>query len=496
MALSIKLDADKASQNELKQNSENQRAKKQDRKASSKIGSKRKSPMSRKKKFLLAALILIILLCGGGLMFYSKLQNVAEEIGIKIKPTDLITSVISNTKPELKRDSTGKRTNVLMVGVDTRVHNQGLLNTDTIIVASYNHDTNETVMISIPRDIYAEIPGEGWFIKINGIYGNAEMNEEGSGMDALEEAVETFTGLEIQYYGMVDLEGFVEIIDIVGGVDIYVENSFTDYEYPNSTDSGYEVVSFNQGPQTMDGKTALKFARSRKSLGPEGSDFARARRQQKVIEALKEKVLSTETLLNPNKILDLMDSLESRIKVSDITVEDIDAGVELLKKNGENNNSYTFVMDPSIGDYGILTTGVIPEAYSIGPKLGLGNYTDLHAYIDAFMADPELYEASPAIYIYDTGFGYYETLDMANQLVEEYPFISIYFQGTLFNDKVGTVIYDNNDDKDFENIVERLSNALDARSTLRPDYISTGLNGEDIVILVGSEIEPEPAQQN
>src|SRR5690606_38935153 len=134
--------------------------------------------------------------------------------------------------------------------------------------------------------------------------------------------VKEVTGLETQYYAMVDLQGFRQAIDAVGGVVVNVENSFTDYCYPadetstNSTlrrcgDAGMypaETLTFTKGPQTMDGATALKYARSRKAAGVEGGDYSRARRQQRVISALRDKLMSSETYLNPQKFLEIMDA--------------------------------------------------------------------------------------------------------------------------------------------------------------------------------------------
>jgi LCP family protein required for cell wall assembly len=447
---------------------------------------KRSTTTKRRKVFSILGVICVLGLVAGGVTYY-KAQKAANEVGVNIKPTDLLHSVVSKKDPELLMDNNG-RTNALIVGIDTRDHNQGLQNTDTIIVASYNHDTNETTMISIPRDNYVEIPDENWFVKINGIYNLAEQREKNSGMEALRTVAEEFTGLEIQYYGMIDISGFKEVIDIIGGIEVNVENSFTDYAYPNDSDTGYEVVSFDAGPQTMDGDTAIKYSRSRKAQGIEGSDFMRARRQQKVIEAVKNKLLSAETLLNPTKFLELSDSLKSNIRLSEITLNDIEAGISLLRKNGTETETFSFVMDPSLGNSQLLTTGVVPNAYSVGPKLGLGNYDDLHLMIQQILKYPALYELDPNISVYDTGAGYNETLVIVEELEQQYPFLSIIYRGTLFYDKEGTVIYNNQEDAVFDSTIKRFKDSINTDSTEKPDYVTTRLNGEDITILVGKEI--------
>ena len=95
----------------------------------------------------------------------------------------------------------------------------------------------------------------------------------------------------------------------MGGIKVDVERSFTDPLYP-APNNEYQTLTFDAGVQTMNGATALTFARSRHGNNGEGSDFARARRQQKIMLALKQKLLSFGTLANPVRINNVIDSLE------------------------------------------------------------------------------------------------------------------------------------------------------------------------------------------
>jgi anionic cell wall polymer biosynthesis LytR-Cps2A-Psr (LCP) family protein len=140
-------------------------------------------PKKAKKKGLFKKLVglvalVVILSCG----FYAfRFFQLADTIGIKIKPEDILNPIKKN--PELKKDSTGTYTAALLVGIDTRGEGSKLQNTDTIMVATYNHKTKNTAMISIPRDFHAEVPGQpGYFNKINGIYAKAEAIEDGHGL--------------------------------------------------------------------------------------------------------------------------------------------------------------------------------------------------------------------------------------------------------------------------------------------------------------------------
>ncbi len=204
-------------------------------------------------------------------------------------------------------------------------------------------------------------------------------------------------GIPIHYGLRVDFRGFVKAIDILGGLDVEVDRSFDDFNYPIegkednlcgfteqekdfsaeeaknlniepgkakvlvgpdgrlATDSAqedqgakyfscrYEHISFNKGLVHLDGETALKFVRSRHGTIGEGSDFARAKRQQKVLEAAKAKLLSFETLTNPEKIRELTATFGRSID-TDISVKDVVEFYKLFKKVDKIHN---FVLDNS-----------------------------------------------------------------------------------------------------------------------------------------------------
>ena len=222
-----------------------------DKNRESLLPKKEKVKMSpeKKQKLLKIALIAIlsIFLCIGAFYFY-KGYILTKNMGLKISAENLFPD---NKEPELKKDSTGKYTNALIVGIDTR-ENSKLLNTDTIVLLSYNYDTNDIIMLSIPRDFHVEINDTNWYSRINSVYSSAEQLKENTGLEELTKTVEEITNQEIQYYAMVDYNAFLEIIDTVGGITVNVENSFTDYMYPSGV--GYQTVSFKAGPQEMDGE--------------------------------------------------------------------------------------------------------------------------------------------------------------------------------------------------------------------------------------------------
>lgn len=233
------------------------------------------------------------------------------------------------------------RINFLLLGIGGEGHDGPQL-TDTIIFASYQPSTDAVGMLSIPRDMAVPIPNEG-YRKVNHANYFGEEKETGYGPVLASEVIGGILNQDVDYYLRVDFNGFAKLIDNVGGVNIYVDQTFQDDDYPilgkeyancgtyaeqeqTDPDTGevviaqvptyecrYELLSFTEGWTQMDGETALKYVRSRHGNNGEGSDFARARRQQKVIAAVKEKLLSPGTILNPARLTSILDTLKDNI---------------------------------------------------------------------------------------------------------------------------------------------------------------------------------------
>jgi len=202
------------------------------------------------------------------------------------------------------------RINILLLGIGGPGHDGPYLS-DTNIILSVKPSTNQISMISIPRDLMAKIDDHG-YRKINSADAFGEAELPGSGGEYATKIFEDTFNIKIPYYVRVDFTAFKDLVDAVGGVTINVTNPFTDTSFPGPGTS-YETVSFTAGTQQMDGDRALIFARSRHGNNGEGSDFARAKRQQMVLAALKQKFLSAETYLNPVKIQEIFQSISSHV---------------------------------------------------------------------------------------------------------------------------------------------------------------------------------------
>lgn len=205
------------------------------------------------------------------------------------------------------------RTNFLLLGVGGAGHDGPEL-TDTIMFGSYRPSTNEIGLLSIPRDLTVLIPGYG-YRKINHANAFGESERDGYGPELASKTIENILGQEVHYWAKVDFNGFESFIDEIGGINVYIERSFYDSQYPTD-DYLTQTISFEQGWTQMNGKTALVYARSRHGSNGEGSDFARSKRQQNILTAVKDKVLSASVLLNPVKINSVIDVLRENIQTN------------------------------------------------------------------------------------------------------------------------------------------------------------------------------------
>lgn len=172
------------------------------------------------------------------------------------------------------------RTNILILGLDSRPGEGMVVRSDTIILATVDPDQPYVGMLSIPRDLWVEVPGYG-ANRINSAHIMGENEYEGGGLDLAVQTIEQNFRVPVHRTVRLNFEAFVAIVDAAGGVTIDVPESFIDYEYP-TPDYGTMVVEFEAGEQHMDGERALQYARIRHG----SSDFARAARQQQVISAL------------------------------------------------------------------------------------------------------------------------------------------------------------------------------------------------------------------
>jgi len=228
-----------------------------------------------------------------------------------------VTILLKAAGENLQEDAYG-HTNFLILGTGGGDHDGADL-TDTIIVASLDPEDKLVSMLSIPRDLYVKDSTVG-NSRINETYWRGKLHYENSekGIEYMKTKVEGIVGVPIHYWIKIDFDGFKDLIDALGGIDINVEESIYDPYYPKDGTIEFEPFYISEGLHHLDGETALKYARSRKTT----SDFDRAERQQQIIYAVKEKALKTETILSTEKIKSLLNALKANVETN-ISVKEI-----------------------------------------------------------------------------------------------------------------------------------------------------------------------------
>lgn len=253
--------------------------------------------------FAAAFLYLLFILGQQGISFLNKL---------KIKPQDLLGFFGQSNESLNNQNSI---TNFLVLGIRGEGSDSPNLS-DSIIFFSLNQNTKQVTQVGIPRDLWVPTLQA----KINTAYHYGEEASPGAGIKLAEASVEEILGQPVDYTVVVNFNLFKQVIDLVGGVEINVSPAFEDKEYPIPgkesalpISSRYETITFPEGLNIFNGETALKYVRSRHSVGQEGTDFARSRRQQQIISALKDKIFTKEFLLNKNKIDNLVNLANSNL---------------------------------------------------------------------------------------------------------------------------------------------------------------------------------------
>lgn len=300
-------------------------------------------PQKRKKRFIYRGFILrvvflffLIIFSVSGFYAY-KIYKLEKNIIQMTNEGDLPSSkstIFSAAKQMVTSDykslrgSEKNRINILLLGMGGEGHSGKYL-TDTIMIASINPQTLETALLSIPRDLYVNIPGTNIHTKINAVYTyelNRNNKDSAKAMKSVEKVIEKITGQSIDYYFSLNFEGFTKIIDEIGGVTVDVPEDIFDPRYPGPNFS-YQTFEIKKGVQYLDGEAALKYARVRHTTG---GDFARASRQQAIIAATKRKAFSINTITNPSRVNGLMNALGENLK-TDVQFDEIPAFLELSK---------------------------------------------------------------------------------------------------------------------------------------------------------------------
>jgi LCP family protein required for cell wall assembly len=240
-----------------------------------------------------------------------------------------------------------ERVNILLLGTDQRP-GESIARTDTMILVTVDPNTKTAGILSVPRDLWVSVHGY-YEDRINKAFFLGEQDKYPGGGAALAmKTIQYNLGVPVHFYVEVDFNGFEQIVDTLGGIDIYVPETIDDPTYPDNN-YGYDPFYIGAGQYTLNGHDALRYARTRRTPG---SDFSRARRQQQVLLAIRDKALQLGMV---PKIPELWNTMAGTVK-TDLQLVDI---VELAQLADEIDtaNIKSAVIDHSMTlDY-IADTG-------------------------------------------------------------------------------------------------------------------------------------------
>ncbi|RLC38973.1 hypothetical protein DRH27_00935 [Candidatus Falkowbacteria bacterium] len=343
----------------------------------------------KKKKFAKPLIYLSIFIITGLAVFTSQVLVSEQSSSSWLYNLPLVKQIrhLAESADRNLKGEDRERINMLLLGMGGSRHEGGYL-TDTIMIASLDIKTKKIALISIPRDLAVPAEDRGW-IKINHINAYAEAEAQNSGGLAISQAVSDVFAIPIDYYIRLDFDGFVNIVDELGGLNVQVENTLDDYSYPvmgmeeaEPYEARYEHLHVEEGWQKMDGDLALKFARSRHGIRGEGSDFARAKRQQKILEAAKNKILSMSVLFKPKMISDIISQYNEHVSTN-LKIWEIIKLWDLFK-DVDKEHIINKVIDN--GPNGLLTESISEKgAYILSPRSG--DFAEIQYFINSIFSD-------------------------------------------------------------------------------------------------------------
>jgi len=429
---------------------------------------------SRKKLWIVLSVIVGILIIGSGLL-YAFARGIFTKNWSGTAPFFKMLHGDQNVK--LKGEGDG-RINILLLGYGGANHPGGNL-TDSIEVLSIDPDDKSLAMLSIPRDLYLTVKNPSYAGKINTVYdlGNKQTKEGGANL--MKQEVGTILDLPIHYYIGADFTGFKKAVDTIGRIDVYVDKDIYDPLYPAADMIHYQTFKISAGQHHMDGDTALKYARSRET----SSDFDRSARQQKVIAAFKDKLISSGALNDPAKIASLVNIAGQNIK-TDLSPDEIKALAKIIKDINKNKVVFKVLSD---GADGPLVADSSSGTFYLKPKGG--NWKEVRKIAHEIFTDPFLKREAANIEIVNASHQNTSVITDLAATLKSYGY-NIVKTSSDKNYKKETIIYDySNGSKKYT--LEFLANRLHASATKKP---STSEVSVDLQIIIGDNYKQSYAQ--
>ena len=445
--------------------------------------SKVRGPRSWKRFFKRATAVFgaLVLLAGVwfGLKFY---KDIAHITGNK-NPLSLLS--VFHPVPLKNQDG---RVNILVAGnsADDAGHNGANL-TDSIMVLSINTNNNTALMLSIPRDLWVNIPGVG-HSKINAAYPNG-------GMDKLQTVVQDNFGLTIDYQALVNYSAFRDLVNAVGGINITIHSSDPRGIYDPSLDytsrNCCALAKYPNGTVTLNGKQALNLARARGdaygSYGFAQSDFDRTEHQRQMLMAIKDKASSPAVVANPLKLTSLIDAAGKNVKTN-LQVAEIETLYADSKKIDDSKIDSYNINTLHDKNTTMLTNYNSPDGQSaLIPAAGLDDYSDIQKQIQKiFTADPVTKEGATAVVLNGTTTNGL-AMKQENKLIAKGMTVSV---GDSPASQATTTIVDNSAGQ-MPNTLAYLKRLYKA-TVVTDTHLTAIYPGADFILILGQTAAPAP----
>jgi LCP family protein required for cell wall assembly len=427
------------------------------------------------------AVAIVLVLTFGGLVFsqnYIKIHKVFKG------STATAAALQVNVNPNLLKGEGSGRINVLLLGRGGGDHDGPDL-TDSMMLDSIDPVNHTSTLISIPRDLWVNIPGAG-AMKINAAWETGEFKylgkvESGStntkaiqaGYNEVDQTVKSVLGVSIDYNVLVNFQAFQQAVDAVGGVTVNVPTDLVDPTM--AWQNGNNPVLATAGVDNFDGNQALNYVRSRETT----SDFARAQRQRAVLLAIKNKVETLGTLSNPLKIESLINSFGDNVS-TDLSLKDATRLFGIVN-DIPNNKVNSVGLADSPNNY--VTTGTLAGQSIDLPTAGLFDYTDIQQFVRTQLKDPYVLKENAKILVLNGT----QTPGLATTLatsLETYGYNVIGVANAPSNDISSTTLYDlNSKDPYTKNYLQQRFDQK-AKTVLNDKSINT--DGADFVIIIGT----------
>ncbi len=337
-------------------------------------------------------------------------STTAASVNVATSPTPTANF---NTADIVQKIKGGQPITLMLMGYGGNGHDGEWL-TDSILIMRYDPKTKTMQQFSVPRDFYLFVAyggkDKGAWMKVNSILGfimdwnkpnqdaldpkyrwTDDKKKFSAGVNLAADTIQGVLGIRIDYWTTMSFEGFRKFIDAMGGVDVDVERAFVDKKYPKNDndqiDASYVTIEFKAGLQHLDGENAIRYARSRYSESVEGGDFARSRRQMRLITAVKDKALKDNLVL---KSLDYMGALQGNIRFS-LEFGELTALANYLNSpEGKTlSNDVKFSSEVLTNEY--VTEASFPDVgYALLPTEGKGNYTRIQRWVQRVTAAADI----------------------------------------------------------------------------------------------------------